>query len=61
MFVIQRTSVAESRGKGPSMAQDGLELEERGMTPTTPTTVGMERNVESSAEDLGFYHGGRER
>ncbi|KAH8787231.1 hypothetical protein BGZ57DRAFT_134326 [Hyaloscypha finlandica] len=61
MFVIQRPSVAESGGEGPSRAQDGLELEERGMTPTTSTTVGRERNVESSAEDLGVYHGGGER
>jgi hypothetical protein len=61
MFVIQRPNVAESRGKGPSRAQDGLELEERGMTPTTLSTVERERNIESSAEDLGVYHGGGER
>jgi hypothetical protein len=58
LFVIQKPSNAESRGKGLVGGQDGLELEERGLTPTTPTTLGHERDMESSAEDLGFHHGG---
>jgi hypothetical protein len=44
-FVIQRPSGGEG-GRN-------IELEERGVTPSTPRTLGRE----SSAESLGFHHG----
>jgi hypothetical protein len=55
VFVIQRPSDVAGGGKGKSGRRD-IELEERGVTPTTPTPVG--RGMESSAESLGFHHGG---
>jgi hypothetical protein len=57
VFVIQRPKDVAGGGKGKSGMRD-IELDERGVTPTTPTTMG--RGMESSAESLGFHHGGEE-
>jgi len=57
VFVIKKPDNVETRRKGAARNREALELEERGMTPETPTTLGRGRDMESSVEDLGFYHG----
>ena len=57
VFVIQKPGNVEVRGKGAARNREAHELEERGMTPETPTIVGRDRDVDSSAEDLGFHYG----